>query len=107
MVAREVGSERVSSSTHRVLAALAGDADPDWLALDLCRRTRLGSGRVARILLRMERWGWVESRWEDPGAFRTGRPRHRLYRLTSTGARVARGVAARRPPLQVIWTYAP
>jgi len=106
MAAREVGSHRVSPSTHQVLAALLGDPGADrWFALDLCRRTGLSSGTVARILLRMEQLGWVESRWEHRAeASSLGRPRRRFYRLTGTGRRVAWQATRQPPPPLIIWT---
>jgi PadR family transcriptional regulator len=62
----------------------------DWFALQICRSTRLGSGTVVQILFRLDRWGWVESRWEDLGDARDqGRPRRKFYKLTGTGARKA------------------
>jgi len=107
MAAREVGSERVSASTHRVLAALLRRPSCDrWFALDLCRLTGIGSGRMAATLVRMERWGWIDSRWESrEDASGHGRPRRRFYRLTGTGRRVARHLLRLPPPLQVIWTH--
>ncbi len=63
----------------------------DWFALQIVRDTKLGSGTVVQILFRLERWGWVVSRWEDVGyAHDHRRPRRKFYRLTGTGARKAR-----------------
>ena len=38
------------------------------------------------ILTRLERAGWVESRWENVDPSEEGRPRRRYYRLSSAGA---------------------
>ncbi len=83
-------------------------ADPrrdDWFALDICRRTGLGSGTVAQILFRLQDWGWVSSRWEEATeAHRRGRPRRRFYQLTGHGAAEAREVLRRRFPGMARWT---
>jgi DNA-binding PadR family transcriptional regulator len=78
---------------------LAEPGRDDWFALEICRRTRLGSGTVAQILFRLQEWGWVTSRWEEASeAHAQGRPRRRFYRLTGQGAAEAREVIRRRFP---------
>jgi PadR family transcriptional regulator, regulatory protein PadR len=66
--------------------------------LQICRTTGLGAGTVYPILKRLKKAGWVNAEWEATHA--SGRPRRRLYKLTSTGRafydeavirRVARG----------------
>jgi PadR family transcriptional regulator PadR len=45
-------------------------------------------GTLYKALDRMERAGFLESRWEDPSiAAEEGRPRRRLYRVTGLGER--------------------
>lgn len=75
----------------RVLDLLLSEPNrDDWFALQICRSTRLGSGTVVQILFRLERWGWVKSRWEHLSeANEHGRPRRKFYKLTGTGARRA------------------
>jgi len=47
-----------------------------------------GHGTLYRALARLERLGFLESRWEDPMvAAEEGRPRRKFYRLT--GAKMA------------------
>jgi len=70
----------------------------DWFALQICRTTKLGSGTVVQILFRLERWGWLESRWEELNAHEAGRPRRKFYRLTATGARKANRLVERKFP---------
>ena len=43
--------------------------------------------RFYPILFRLERAGWLESRWEDGDPKALGRPRRRLYQVTALGAR--------------------
>jgi PadR family transcriptional regulator, regulatory protein PadR len=56
-------------------------------------RALTGHGTLYKALGRLEDFGLVTSRWEDPAAAE-GRPRRRLYELTGEGARVARRALA-------------
>ena len=96
----ENGPRKVTLPTLQVLNMLLSDPTrADWYALQICRTTRLGSGTVVQVLLRLERWGWVESTWEDTAkAHGNGRPRRRFYRLTGMGARNARKLIQDRFP---------
>jgi PadR family transcriptional regulator, regulatory protein PadR len=51
-------------------------------------RALTGHGTLYKALGRLEEFGLLTSRWEDPAAVE-GRPRRRLYELTAKGARVA------------------
>ena len=99
------GPKRVTVPVLQVIDLLvANPRRDDWFALDICRRTGLGSGTVAQILFRLQEWGWVSSRWEEATeAHRRGRPRRRFYRLTGRGAVEAREVLRRRFPGMARW----
>lgn len=86
-----------SKQTEAVIAALAG-SESEWrYGYDLSRETQLKSGTLYPILMRLERQGWLEERWEDEAA--PGKPRRHLYRLTALGAAEASGILrARRAP---------
>lgn len=84
---------------------LAEPARDDRFAFDLCRQTRLSSGTVTQILFRLERWGWLASRWEDATtAHEQGRPRRRFYRLTGAGEAAARRLMLDRFPGHARWS---
>ena len=51
-------------------------------------RSLTGHGTLYKALGRLEEFGLLSSRWEDPEAAE-GRPRRRLYELTGQGARAA------------------
>jgi len=51
-------------------------------------RALTGHGTLYKALGRLEDFGLLASRWEDPEAAE-GRPRRRLYELTGQGARAA------------------
>ena len=53
-------------------------------------------GTLYKALGRLEEFGLLTSRWEDAAAV-DGRPRRRLYELTSEGARVGEQALAGKP----------
>ena len=57
-------------------------------------RTLTGHGTLYKALGRLEEFGLLTSRWEDPEVAR-GRPRRRMYALTGAGQRVALDAAQR------------
>jgi PadR family transcriptional regulator, regulatory protein PadR len=80
---------RVTAATVAVLDALLEHPDGTW-GLLIIKRSGRPAGTVYPILDRLERSGWVESRWEEHSD-RSG-PRRRYYRLTDDGAAAARDV---------------
>ncbi len=78
-----------SRQTEAVLVALLADRAGWRHGYDISRETELKSGTLYPILMRLERQGWLESRWEDEPA--PGKPRRHLYRLSASGA--AEGLA--------------
>lgn len=93
---------RMSLQTLRVLDAFLENPTDELSGADVQRRSRLASGTLYPILLRLESAGWFVSRWEAIDPVSAGRPRRRLYRLTPTGlarasevfASFARGIPA-------------
>ena len=53
----------------------------DVTAMDLCKMTKLGTGRIYVALARLEHLGAVEGRFDDA----TGYPRRRRYNVTAAG----------------------
>ena len=72
----------------------AGQASFHGFGLAQTMREQRGSrsltahGTLYKALSRLEQFGLLSSRWEDPAAAE-GRPRRRLYELTGQGALVA------------------
>lgn len=83
-----VHSVRMSQQTIVLMKALL--AQPrDWrYGYDLSRETSLKSGTLYPILMRLNKRGWLETRWTEPEA--PGRPPRHMYRLTADGLRSAR-----------------
>ena len=88
------GDIRLSHQSLRVLRAfldsLSEDIRAEMAGADLMSAARLSSGTLYPILLRFERLGLLESRWESERPEVLGRPRRRFYRMTEAGALVAR-----------------
>jgi DNA-binding PadR family transcriptional regulator len=81
---------RITTQTLKVLAALMSDRKEDISGAEIARSTKLASGTLYPILLRLEEAGWVKSRWEVEDPRELGRPRRRLYEVTGLGVKKAR-----------------
>ncbi len=81
---------RMTASVLKVAAALLADPTAERYGLQLMQATGLPSGTLYPILVRLERAGWVESRWEEVDPVAEGRPSRRYYRLTADGTAQAR-----------------
>jgi PadR family transcriptional regulator PadR len=85
---------RMSLQTLRVLEAFLENPTEQLAGAEVHQRCGIASGTLYPILLRLESAGWFVSQWESVDPSRVGRPRRRLYRLTSTGLRHAGEVFA-------------
>jgi len=90
-------ARRVSFSpqTLAVLGALAAEPSSWRHGYDLARETRLQSGTLYPILVRLADRNLVEACWEEEQP--AGRPRRHLYRLTSDGLAAATPALAAAP----------
>lgn len=82
---------RITAATIDVLSVLDSSLQPSW-GLAIIKSSGRPAGSVYPILERLERSGWVTSRWEE-NAERSG-PRRRYYALTADGALAARSAIA-------------
>ena len=79
-----MGSVRMTQVTALILRALASGYRYGFEIMEVCG---LPSGTVYPALRRLEKAGWLLSRWEDAEeAHAEGRPRRRTYALTPDGA---------------------
>ncbi len=83
MPRREVFSAQALS----VLAALRAEPQAWRHGYGMAQETRLKSGSLYPILIRLADRGLVDARWEEEQP--AGRPRRHLYRLTSEGLAAA------------------
>ena len=88
-------SPRMTLPTQLVLRALLEDPGVERYGLEIGDASGLPSGTIHPILARLERLGWLESRWEDVDPRDAGRPARRYYRLTTDGVERARDGLAR------------
>jgi PadR family transcriptional regulator PadR len=85
---------RISLQTLKVLEVFLENPTEQLSGADVHLRCGIASGTLYPILLRLESAGWFVSQWESIDPSSAGRPRRRLYRLTSTGLRRAGEVFA-------------
>jgi PadR family transcriptional regulator, regulatory protein PadR len=88
------GDVRISLQTLKVLEAFLENPAEQLSGAEVRQRCGMASGTLYPILLRLEAAGWFASQWENIDPSIAGRPRRRLYRLTSTGLRRASEVFA-------------
>jgi DNA-binding PadR family transcriptional regulator len=85
---------RLTHQSLRVLRvfldAFSDDVRTELAGTDIMSATHLSSGTLYPVLLRFEKAGLLESRWERERPEKLGRPRRRFYRLTSSGLELAR-----------------
>jgi PadR family transcriptional regulator PadR len=90
---------RLTHATLKVLACLLAERD-EMSGSQVAVATGLASGSLYPILLRLERAGWLKSRWEKIDPKLEGRPRRRLYTMTAVGAAQTRAAVSEIIPQQ-------
>lgn len=80
---------RLTHQSLKVLKVFCENPKQVFAGADILKATGLLSGTLYPILLRFENHGFLESKWEREKPETLGRPRRRLYSLTSEGHRVA------------------
>jgi PadR family transcriptional regulator PadR len=76
---------RLSHQTLRVMSVFIERPKDSLAGSDIWKQTGMLSGTLYPILMRLERAGWLKSRWEVLETSEAGRPRKRLYSLTGVG----------------------
>jgi len=74
----------------QVLGMLVTSSPLEVSGAQIAQQTKIASGTLYPILFRLEKAGWVESRWEAEEPSELGRPRRRFYQLTGVGAKKTR-----------------
>ncbi len=82
-------ARRMTIPTQLVLQALLANPSREVYGLEIGETAGLPSGTVHPILARLERVGWLASRWEEIDPRVEGRPARRYYRLTADGVHAA------------------
>lgn len=89
---------RMSAQTLKILGVLLETSRDEMAGAEIAQTTKLASGTLYPILLRLEDAGWLASRWETDDPATLGRPRKRFYRVTGLGAKKAKAVFADLAP---------
>lgn len=84
--------------TRLVLYVLIDDPDREMYGLEICGAAGLPSGTIHPILARLEKTGWLTSRWEEIDTHKEGRPRRRYYRLNPNSLAMVRAALHRADP---------
>jgi PadR family transcriptional regulator, regulatory protein PadR len=97
---------RLSTQTLKVLGTLVSRPSHELSGAEIAKHTQLASGTLYPILFRLERVGWLESRWELGKPAALGRPRRRYYRITVEGAKNIQEVVRELTPAngRLAWT---
>jgi PadR family transcriptional regulator PadR len=83
---------RLTAQTFKVIGALMERPRGELSGAEIGASTKLPSGTLYPILVRLEDAGWLQSRWESEDPALLGRPRRRYYRVTAEGVRSVRKV---------------
>lgn len=81
---------RLTQPSLKLLALFLREGRRPLAGSDIYKMISLKSGTMYPILLRLESAGWLESEWEKLDPSEAGRPRKRMYRLTSIGRQKAK-----------------
>ena len=87
MADREI---RVSGRMLNVLKYLLSDLRKARSGADIFAATKVSSGTLYPMLVRLEEAGWLVSEWENIDPVKEGRPRRRYYSVTGLGQMKAR-----------------
>jgi PadR family transcriptional regulator PadR len=79
---------RSSRQTLDILEALLTSPSQWHHGYAISRQTSVPSGTLYPILMRLDKLGWLETKWEE--SVPQGRPPRHLYRLTGNGREWAR-----------------
>jgi PadR family transcriptional regulator, regulatory protein PadR len=88
------GPLRITLNLLKVFRVLLEDPTASYYGTQIGKAARLSGGSLYPLLLRLEQAGVLASGWEDIDPSKAGRPRRRLYWLTSEGAEFARRTLA-------------
>jgi len=96
---------KISYQGLRVLGAFIEAPSKEIWGAELIEKTGLSSGTLYPLLLRFEKYELLESRWEKDKPTELGRPRRRLYRITTLGRQLATRAIRELPSVPVRPAY--
>jgi PadR family transcriptional regulator, regulatory protein PadR len=84
------GPPRITMNQLKVLRVMLEDPTASYYGQQIGKAAGLSGGSLYPLLLRLEQAHVLASDWENVDPSEAGRPRRRLYWLTSEGAEYAR-----------------
>jgi DNA-binding PadR family transcriptional regulator len=90
----------VSAQTRAVLAVFSAQPGAWRYGYDLSRETGVKPGTLYPMLIRLAEHGLLESEWRP--SLKPGRPQRHAYRLTETGAALARSSPVEPQPATIV-----
>jgi PadR family transcriptional regulator PadR len=93
-----------SPQTRQLLAVMLRKPRSWHYGYEISKDTRLSSGTLYPLLIRLSDQGLLESHWQEPE--REGKPPRHAYRLTPEGLAFARTVEELRKPSVIRQTVA-
>lgn len=90
MAGFQIAPMRITGPVLKVLRELLERPAAEISGAEVSKAIGVPSGTLYPILFRLEKAGWVTSRWERSSPTELGRPRRRLYRMTAEGQKAAR-----------------
>jgi DNA-binding PadR family transcriptional regulator len=95
---------QATPNTLRILREFMLDPARELSGHDIWNRTKIWAGYSYQIIWRLEKAGWLTSRWEELDPASEPRPRRRFYRLTAEGiAGAGAALEAEAPPRWFEW----
>lgn len=88
-MSKKLQDVRITASVAQVLRPFLDNPKRAISGADIIRETRMFSGTLYPILIRLENAGWLTSTWESIDPIEEGRPRRRLYTVTASGQQLA------------------
>jgi PadR family transcriptional regulator PadR len=97
---------RITQPALKVLRFLFEDLQRGRSGAEISKATGVGSGTLYPLVVRLEKAGWLDGKWEDIDPKLVGRPRRRFYTLTGLGQQHARSALAELQvaPGALAWT---
>jgi DNA-binding PadR family transcriptional regulator len=76
---------RLTQPALKVLRFLMETPREGRSGAEIFKATKVGSGTLYPLLLRLQNAGWLSSEWEVVDPREAGRPRRKFYKLTAAG----------------------
>jgi PadR family transcriptional regulator PadR len=88
------GPPRFTLNVLKILRLMLENPTAEHYGLEVGKAAGLRGGSLYPVLMKLENAGLVVSAWEETDPSEAGRPRRRMYRLTSEGVEYARQALA-------------